>query len=83
MIKKVEAITGTKVKRSFGYLVNGFSISTTRKNINKIRAISEVKSVTEVRKYYPTMAYADEITGATSVWSELGYKGEGMVVSHN
>ena len=27
------------------------------------------------------MAYADEITGATSVWSELGYKGEGMVVS--
>lgn len=81
VIKNVEAITGTKVKRSFGYLVNGFSISTTRKNINKIRAISEDKSVTEVRKYYPTMAYADEITGATSVWSELGYKGEGMVVS--
>ncbi|WP_437629385.1 S8 family serine peptidase [Clostridium paraputrificum] len=81
VIKKVEAITGTKVKRSFGYLVNGFSISTTRKNVDKIKSISEVKSVTEVRRYYPTMAYADEITGATGVWNELGYKGEGMVVS--
>ena len=81
IINEVEKITGTKVKRTFGYLVNGFSINTKRKNINKIRAIEGVKSVSEVRVSYPDMEFAKKITDIESVWNDLGYKGEGMVVS--
>lgn len=80
-ISQVEKITGTSVKRSFGYLVNGFSISTQRKNIEKIKTLPGVKSVTEVNVYYPDMAYAKNITGANKVWKDLGLKGEGMLVS--
>ncbi|MDS0528306.1 S8 family serine peptidase [Clostridium sp. SHJSY1] len=81
VIVKVEAITGTTVKRSFGYLVNGFSINTKRKYIDKLRAVEGVKSVTEVKSFKPDMEFAKKITGATDVWKDLGYKGEGMVVS--
>lgn len=81
IIGEVEKITGTKVKRNFGYLVNGFSINTKRKNIDKIRSIDGVKAVSEVRVSYPDMEFAKKITNTASVWNELGYKGEGMLVS--
>lgn len=81
VISAAEEITGTQVRRSFGYLVNGFSISTKRKNIDELSKIDGVKCVTEVRSYTPSMQYAKEITGAANVWQDLGYKGEGMVVS--
>ena len=81
IVGEVEKITGTKVKRNFGYLVNGFSINTKRKNVDKIRAIDGVKSVSEVRVSYPDMEFAKKITDTASVWNDLGYKGEGMVVS--
>ncbi|MFA9397209.1 MAG: S8 family serine peptidase [Clostridiaceae bacterium] len=81
IIKKVEKITSEKVKQSYGYLVNGFSITCKREDIAKISAINGVKSVTECRTYYPDMASSNELTEAYSVWEDLGYKGEGMVVS--
>jgi lactocepin len=81
VITKVEAITGTTVKRTFGYLVNGFSINTKRGNVDEIRSIDGIKSVTEVKGFKPDMEFAKKITGATNVWKDLGYKGEGMVVS--
>ena len=37
IVGEVEKITGTKVKRNFGYLVNGFSINTKRKNFRQKR----------------------------------------------
>lgn len=81
VISKVEAITGTKVIRNFGYLVNGFSINVKRKQISQIQALKGVKAVTESRVYYPDMKFAKELTQAYSAWNELGYKGEGMVIS--
>ena len=81
VIQKVEEITGTSVKKNFGYLVNGFSIETKRKNIEKILGISGVKSVNEVQIYKPDMAFATKVTQAASTWKDYGYKGEGMVVS--
>ncbi|GFP74134.1 S8 family serine peptidase [Clostridium fungisolvens] len=81
VISKVESITGSKVRRTYGYLVNGFSIETKRANISKIQAVSGVKSVTESRTYYPDMKFADALTQAYGTWQDLGYKGQGMVVS--
>ena len=81
VIEEAEKITGTQVRRSFGYLVNGFSISTKRKNVDALSKINGVKCVTEVRSYKTDMQYAKDITKVTDVWNDLGYKGEGMVVS--
>ena len=81
VIEEAEKITGTQVRRSFGYLVNGFSISTKRKNVEALSRINGVKCVTEVRSYNTDMQYAKDITKVTDVWNDLGYKGEGMVVS--
>jgi len=81
VISQVEAITGTTVKRRFGYLVNGFSINSKRKNIDVLRGIDGVKYVTEVQANKPSMESAKEICGATDVWKDYRYKGEGMVIS--
>ncbi|MDT8717445.1 S8 family serine peptidase [Clostridium sp. 19966] len=81
VISQVEKITGVKVKRSFGYLVNGFSIDAKLKDVNKIAALKGVKKVFEANVYKPDMYYAKQITGATSVWNQDKYKGEGMVVA--
>lgn len=81
IIRKVEKLTGSKVKQSYGYLVNGFSINAKRSDIAQIEAISGVKTVTEAKTYHVDMNYAKELTQTYSTWSDLGYKGEGMVIS--
>lgn len=80
-IEEAKKITGEEVHRSFGYLVNGFSIDAKRKDIKRISAIKGVKTVTEVKSYKPDMEYAKKLTQATETWQDYGYKGEGMVVS--
>ena len=47
--------------RSFGYLVNGFSIDTKRKDIKRLSTIKGVKTVTEVKSYKPDMEYAKKL----------------------
>ena len=61
--------------------VNGFSIDAKRSDLEKQSAIDGIKSVTEVRSYKPDMATAKNFTQAVSTWKDLGYKGEGMLVS--
>lgn len=79
--KKVKALSGAKIKQSYGYLVNGFSATVKRGDIEKIKAMSGVKKVTEAKVYYPDMQYAKELTQAYNTWEDLGLKGEGMVVA--
>lgn len=81
VISKAEDITGNAIRRSFGYLVNGFSINVKKKNIEDLKAIDGVKDVIEVKSYKPDMEFAKKITGAENVWKDYNYKGEGMVVS--
>lgn len=81
IIDKVKALTGATIRRSFGYLVNGFSLDVKKSDISKIQAISGVKSVTEANVYHPDMTFAKELTQAYGTWKDLGYKGEGMVVA--
>ncbi|MGG5461270.1 S8 family serine peptidase [Clostridium sp. B9] len=79
--KDAEEITGEEVNQSFGTLINGFSIDTKVKDIEELKKLDGVKSVKVVKKYYPAMTSAKELTQAKNVWSDLGLKGEGMVVS--
>ena len=81
VIDKVKALTGASVVRSFGYLVNGFSVNIKASDISKLQAIPGVKSVTQAKVYEPDMSFAKNLTQAYSTWKDLGYKGEGMVIS--
>lgn len=78
---QIEKLQGAELRQTYGYLVNGFSANVKRADIDKIMDMPGVKSVTEVRRYYPAMSAAKQLTQVLSVWKDYGYKGEGMVVS--
>ncbi|MBP2100220.1 S8 family serine peptidase [Enterococcus rivorum] len=79
--KQIEALTGNKSQRSFGYLLNGFSIDAKYKDIEKIRSITGVESVSAAKVYYPTSIDANQLANIQQVWQNHQLKGEGMVVS--
>lgn len=79
--KKVEAIAESKVKNTFGNVLNGFSINVKRKDIDKIKKIKGVKKVSEVKKYSPEMTTAKDLTQIKNVWKNFKYKGEGLVAA--
>lgn len=79
--KQIEELTGTKAQRSFGYLVNGFSIDAKINDVEKIRKLPQVKSVTAAKVYRPTEAAANELGNVPAVWEKYKLKGEGMVIS--
>lgn len=79
--KQVKTISKSEIRNSFGYLVNGFSTTVKRSDIDKIKAIPGVSSVEIANSYKIDMNTAVEMTQAKQVWEELGYKGEGTVVS--
>lgn len=79
--KQVEKISGSNVKRSFGYLVNGFSIDVKVSDLQKIQDLKGVASVKPVRVYYPADSSANEMADVQKVWQNHKLKGEGMVVS--
>lgn len=78
---QIEKLEGAELRQTYGYLVNGFSANVKRADIDTIMDMPGVKSVTEVKRYYPAMAASKQLTQALSVWKDYGYKGEGMVVS--
>lgn len=79
--EKVEKIAGYKAKRSFGYLLNGFSIDVKVGDIEKIEALKGVISVTPAQVFYPTDTHANAIAEVQKVWEEKKLHGEGMVIS--
>ncbi len=81
VIKQVEEITGNKVRRQFGYLVNAFSIDMDLDDIDKVKDLPQVKNVTPVKVYRPTDESADQMAQVQDVWQEQKLKGEGMVIS--
>ena len=78
---KVRAITHQAVGKSYGYVVNGFATKAKVKDIQKLRAIPGVKSVTLAKVYYANDSSADDMANVSTVWNNYKYKGEGTVVS--
>lgn len=79
--KQVESITGNKVRRTYGYLINGFSISAKPAQIAQIKKVAGVKNVTVAKVYHPADSSANELANVQKVWSANHLKGEGMVVA--
>ena len=78
---KVRAITHQAIGKSYGYVVNGFATKAKVKDIQKLRAIPGVKSVTLAKVYYANDSSADDMANVSAVWNNYKYKGEGTVVS--
>lgn len=78
---QVQAITNQAIGKSYGYVVNGFSTKVKVKDIQKLRALPGVKSVTLAKVYFATDSSADNMANVSTVWSNYKYKGEGTVVS--
>lgn len=79
--KTVESLTNKTVKNTYGNLINGFSIDAKRKDIDSIKKLPGVKSVSEANTYKPTMATAKDLTQVKDVWENKKYKGEGLVAA--
>jgi lactocepin len=74
-------LDGANIRHSYGYIINGFSMEVKNSQISKLKKMSGVKNVTVCNLYKPDMSTAKELTQAYDVWNNLGYKGEGTVVS--
>ncbi|MBB6713535.1 S8 family serine peptidase [Clostridium gasigenes] len=79
--EQVEEKTGEEVRHTYGNLINGFSMSVKRKDIEKIKSVDGIVDIKEANVYYPDMTSAKELTQAVDVWKDYGYKGEGLVIS--
>ncbi|MGL5899208.1 MAG: S8 family serine peptidase, partial [Lactobacillaceae bacterium] len=79
--KQVENITGTKVRRKYGYLFNGFSIMAKPSQIAQIKKVNGVKNVSIAKVYYPQDNSANELANVQKVWESNHFKGEGMVIA--
>lgn len=81
IINKVEEITGTKVKKNYGYLVNGFTIMAKRKDISKIKEIDGISSISEDKERKSEMYSAKTIEEADKVKNNYGLDGAGTVIA--
>ena len=77
---KVKAITKQAIGKSYGYVVNGFATKAKVKDIQKLRNLPGVKSVTLARVYYANDSSADDMANVSIVWNNYKYKGQGTVV---
>lgn len=78
---KADKLEGSEIRQSYTNLINGFSMTIKRSEIEKLKSMKDVKSVRECRVYYPVMNSAKKLTQVYETWNKLNYKGEGMVVS--
>ncbi|MDR3191107.1 MAG: S8 family serine peptidase [Lactobacillaceae bacterium] len=78
-----ENITGTKVKRQSGYLVNGFSIKATPKEVQKLESQNTIEAVYPVQEYQVADTDALELGNAVKAWDSEGseHKGDGIVIA--
>lgn len=81
VIERVEELTGRKVGRRLGYLVNGFSMKLPETQLVRISRVPGVSKVRRVPVFRPTMHTAVDLTEVTKVWKDRHLDGEGMVVS--
>jgi len=81
--KQAEAITGDDVQEQSGYLVNGFSIKASPKEVKELEAQNEVAAVYPVHTYQTADADALQLGNAVKAWDSEGveHKGDGIVIA--
>lgn len=70
-----------KPRHTYKTVLNGISGEVKVKDIEKIKTLPGVKDVRIANEYFLDMTTAIYSTNAPTVWNDLGYKGEGMVVA--
>jgi len=69
-----------EVKHTYAIAYNGLAIRIDKNDLDKVQKMFGLDQVHPSKTYYLDMEYSTVLTGATTVWANLGYKGEGMVV---
>ena len=72
---KIESLTGNKSDRSFGYLINAFSIDAKYKDVDAIKAMDGVEAVSVAKVYSPTSIDANQLANVQQVWEQHQLKG--------
>ncbi|KHO61723.1 peptidase S8 [Thermoanaerobacter sp. YS13] len=70
-----------KTRHTYKTVLNGISGEVKVKDIEKIKTLPGVQDVKIANEYFLDMTTAIYSTNAPTVWNDLGYKGEGMVVA--
>ena len=74
------SIGEVEVKERLQYAYNGLVVRFPQEKLAEVQRAFGKENVHPTKTYYLDMEYSTVLTGATTVWTNLGYKGEGMVV---
>jgi len=69
-----------ELKHSFNLAYNGFTLKIPFADLKKVQDLFGKGAVHADKTYYLDLGYSVPLIGATDVWNNLAYKGEGMVV---
>ncbi|MCX5970737.1 MAG: S8 family serine peptidase [Coprothermobacterota bacterium] len=69
-----------EVTQEMQYAYNGIAVRFPREKLAEVQALFGMDKVHPSRTYYADLPHSVPLTGATNVWVDPGYKGEGMVV---
>ena len=81
MAENVLASIGeVEVTDTLQYAYNGLVVRFPKEKLAEVQLAFGKENVHPTKTYYLDMEYSTVLTGATNVWTNLGYKGEGVVV---
>jgi lactocepin len=74
------SIGEVEVKERLQYAYNGLVVRFPKEKLAEVQRAFGKENIHPTKTYYLDMEYSTVLTGATNVWTNLGYKGEGVVV---
>ncbi|MCR4428062.1 MAG: S8 family serine peptidase [Caldiserica bacterium] len=74
------SIGDVQVKEKLQYAYNGLVARFPKEKLQEVQKRFGSENVHPTKTYYLDMSYSTALTGATDVWTNLAYKGEGVVV---
>jgi len=69
-----------ELKHTYSTAYNGFAIKVAKSDLNKIFGLFGKDRVHPSKTYYLDLAYSVPLVGTSTVWNNLGFKGEGVYV---
>lgn len=72
---------GVKIISRYNVVYNGFQARVPLSRLNEIRALPGVVAIHRAPIHEPTLSNSVSLIGASQVWDDLGYDGEGVVIA--
>ena len=72
---------GVQIVSSYTVVLNGFQALVPLSQLNEIRALPGVKAVHRAPIHEPALGASVDLIGASDVWADLGYDGDGITIA--